>query len=149
MLRFSKESSKFLKSFGPLRQTYIQPIPPSSSMISPGDLLIFKYSKDNGVIYNFAQKFSSLGQRIVLIVSCKRGKGSFPGRKGTLISCFKITDTSPTVVKIILNELYKKNRTPSYYGSIKNSLIAILGANTFHTYQLNKMHSINKVNPSS
>lgn len=134
MRKFSKETKDFLGNIKKNRNTIIQPIPASGGMISPGDLLFFHYSV--GTVTS---------QRLCLVVRCRRGHGIFHGRSGLLLSCFKLTDGSSLVVDMILENLYKKRRAASYYGKVKNSLIALLGQNTFRTYKLNKMQGLNKI----
>ena len=45
----------------------------------------------------------------------------------------------------ILENLYKKRRVASYYGKIKDSLIKLLGIDSYRTYKLDQMKEIYKV----
>ena len=137
MPQISKETQKFLSDVGGDRTKVLSQIPPSASRITPGDILIFRYYLGEGA--------GSKAQRVVLIVRCRRGDGVFPGLTGLLISCFKLDGDSEAVVEAILENLYKKRRVSSYYGKIKQSLIKLLGIDSFRTYKLNRMKEIYKV----
>ena len=52
---------------------------------------------------------------------------------------------SSAVIESIAENLYKKRRRSSYYGKIKESLVALLGVDSFRTYKLTQMKSIFKV----
>ena len=69
----------------------------------------------------------------------------FPGKDDTLVSCFKLLGKSEVVVETILDNLYKKRRTASYYGKIKQSLVKLLGVDSYRTYKLGNMKAIYKV----
>jgi len=112
-------------------------MPASASRIIPGDILIFRYFSGVGA--------GSQGQRVILIVKSRRGDGVFPGLNGKLVSCFKLDGDSDAVVDAILENLYKKRRAASYYGKIKQSLIKLLGIDSFRTYKLDQMKQIFKV----
>tara|TARA_Y100001972_G_scaffold123051_1_gene169678 strand:- start:736 stop:1152 length:417 start_codon:yes stop_codon:yes gene_type:complete len=135
MPRFSKETQQFLESAGTTK--VLQPMPASASRIIPGDILIFRYFSGVGA--------GSQGQRVILIVKSRRGDGVFPGLNGKLVSCFKLDGDSDAVVDAILENLYKKRRAASYYGKIKQSLIKLLGIDSFRTYKLDQMKQIFKV----
>ena len=137
MTQFSKESQKFLSAVGGDRKKILTMIPPSADRITPGEILIFRYFLGAGP--------GSQGQRIALIVRCRRGDGVFPGLEGKLVSCFKLNGDSDAVIDAILENLYKKRRAASYYGKIKESLIKLLGIDSYRTYKLGQMKEIYKV----
>ena len=134
MPQISKETKEFLSDVGGDSTKILTMIPPSADRITPGDILIFRYYLGTGE--------GSKGQRIVLIVKCRRGDGIFPGLDGKLVSCFKLNGDSTTVIDAILENLYKKRRVSSYYGKIKESLIKLLGTDSFRTYKLVSMKEI-------
>jgi len=134
MAKYSKEILNFFGSVQDLRTKVLVPIPASADRVTPGDILVFNYRigpRDNT-------------QRAALIVRTKRGDGVFPGRNGKLVSCFRLNGSSSVVVDLILEELYKKRRRSDYYNSIIGSLKKLMGRDTFRTYLLNKMTSIEK-----
>jgi len=137
MVLLSKETKKFLVNTGEQSAKVLTMIPPSADRITPGDILIFRYYLGTGG--------GSKGQRVVLIVKCRRGDGIFPGLDGKLISCFKLGGDSQAVIEVIIENLYKKRRVSSYYGKITESLIKILGIDSFRTYKLGSMKEIYKV----
>lgn len=132
---FSKETKEFLEVAG--GRKILQPMPASASRITPGDILIFRYHLGVGP--------GSQGQRVALIIKSRRGDGVFPGLNGKLVSCFKLEGDSDAVIDAILENLYKKRRTASYYGKIKDSLIKLLGIDSYRTYKLDQMKQIYKV----
>mgnify|MGYP003634041305 CR=1 FL=1 len=136
MREFSEETKEFLSNIGEEDQTkFLSPSTPSADRMTPGNIIVFRYYLGTGA--------GSRTQRTVLIVKSRRGDGSFPGKDGILVSCFKLSgSTSAEVINAILENLYKKRRRASYYGKIKDSLITILGLDSFRTYKLNKMKSI-------
>ena len=135
MPRFSKETQDFLVVAGGPK--ILQPMPASASRITPGDILIFRYHLGFGP--------GSQAQRVILIIKSRRGDGVFPGLDGKLVSCFKLDGDSEAVIDAILENLYKKRRTASYYGKIKDSLIKLLGIDSYRTYKLDQMKEIYKV----
>tara|TARA_E500000305_G_C4003193_1_gene228479 strand:- start:565 stop:990 length:426 start_codon:yes stop_codon:yes gene_type:complete len=137
MREFSKETTELLSAVGGDRTKFLSPSTASADRMTPGDIIIFRYYLGVGP--------GSKGQRTALIVKSRRGDGSFPGKTGTLVSCFKLNGGSDEVINAILENLYKKRRRASYYGKIKDSLIAILGMDSYRTYKLNQMKSIWKV----
>ena len=153
MAEFSKESLSFLEAVGDDIGGRIGIIPNSADRISPGEVLIFRYNPQTISVYRSHRGLFATNQKVVLIVGCNRGEGVFPGKTGTLISCFKLIGNSAAVVSSILENLYTsesggdpvKERTANYYGKIKESLISLLGENTFRTYKLGSMRRIYKV----
>lgn len=131
---FSKKTRDFLKEIGGDAKKLLTMVPASADRMTPGVILIFRYFLGVGP--------GSREQRVILIVRCKRGDGSFPGLEGTLVSCFKLEGSSEVIIDSILENLYKKRRRASYYGKIKDSLIKLLGKDSFRTYKLNQMHDI-------
>lgn len=105
----------------------------SASSVRPGDLLAFKYPKEDN------------HSRISLIVSCDRGLlGYFISTRGNmLISCFKIEQIGSVTNEIIKN-LYK-NRSKASYHSIKRSLTTLLGTSAYRTYILNHMSELHAI----
>jgi hypothetical protein len=136
-MQLSKETKEFLRNVGEDNQKLLTQMPPSADRIIPGEILIFRYYLGVGR--------GSREQRIALIVKCRRGDGVFPGKFGKLVSCFKLNGDSDTVVDMILENLYKKRRRASYYGKIKQSLIKLLGVDSFRTYKLDSMKEIYKL----
>ena len=134
MTGFSKKTKDFLKEIGGDTKKLLTMIPASADRMTPGAILIFRYFLGVGP--------GSREQRVILIVRCKRGDGSFPGLEGTLVSCFKLEGSSEVIIDTILENLYKKRRRASYYGKIKVSLVKLLGKDSFRTYKLNQMHDI-------
>ena len=140
MVQLSKDSREFITFLDEDWAKVLVPIPPSADRITPGDILMFRYW-----VPPTRKKPGSRGQRIILVVRCKRGDGVFPGLNGKLVSCFKLNGDSETVISLIVENLYKKRRRASYYGKIQKSLVKLLGVHSFHTYSLDQMKSINKV----
>jgi|ETNvirenome_6_85_1030632.scaffolds.fasta_scaffold00073_9 hypothetical protein len=141
MVQFSKESQSFLKSVGGDRKKILTPTPASADRMTPGDILIFRY-----YVAPTNKLPGTKGQRVILIVRCKRGDGVFPGKYGDkLVSCFKLEGDSEVVIDTIIENLYKKRRKSSYYGKIKKSLIKLLGIDSYRTYKLGQMKEIYKV----
>ena len=137
MANFSKKTQDFLETVGGEPRKILTQIPRSADRITPGDIIIFRYHLGAGE--------GSMGQRVVLIVKTRRGDGVFPGKSGKLVSCFKLGGDSETVLEIVIDNLYKKRRKSSYYGKVKDSLIKLLGVESFRTYLLNKMSQVYKV----
>ena len=146
MPEFSKETLNFLTNVGEEKRSRIlQPTVPSADRMTPGEILIFRYDVQTPVYRGMRGRFSS-NQKVVLIVRCKRGNGVFPGKTVPLVSCFKLHGNSESVVEIIVDNLYKKRRKASYYGKIKDSLVSLLGIQSYRTYKLPEMTSLWKVN---
>ena len=137
MVQFSKQTQDFLKEVGGDSRKILTMIPASADRMIPGTVLIFRYFLGVGP--------GSRGQRVILIVRCKRGDGAFPGKEDTLVSCFKLEGNSSVVIDTILYNLYKKRRRASYYGKIKDSLVKLLGKKSFRTYKLPQMKEIYKL----
>jgi hypothetical protein len=112
-------------------------IPPSADRMVPGEIIIFRYYLGVGP--------GSRGQRVALIVRSRRGDGVIKGREGNLVSCFKLSGNSEDIVAAIVENLYKKRRRASYYGKIKQSLVKLLGVDSYRTYKLTQMKDIFKV----
>ena len=148
MAEFSKETLNFLMDVGEDQRKILQPTLPSADRMIPGNILIFRYNPADVSIYRGIKGTFSSNQKVILIVRCKRGDGVFPGKEVKLVSCFKLNGSSESVVSIILDNLYKKRRKASYYGKIKDSLVSILGVDSFRTYKLNEMRNLYKVNLS-
>ena len=96
MPQISKKTRNFLseaseESVGPV---YLQPTPPSADRMTPGDILVFRYYLGTGV--------GSREQRVALIVRTRRGDGVFPGKSGKLVSCFRLDNSSTTVIGTIV-----------------------------------------------
>tara|TARA_R110000824_G_scaffold8320_1_gene37544 strand:+ start:1294 stop:1761 length:468 start_codon:yes stop_codon:yes gene_type:complete len=150
MPQFSKETQDFLskegippKDEGEVKKV-VRPCPASASRMVPGDILIFRYWLGTGE--------GSRAQKVVLIVSCGRGHGAFPGRDGTLVSCIKLEVLSEAVLDVLLTKLYKKQEKASrdqvseYITEMQGSIDKLTGSSgEFRTYKLNKMKSIFKV----
>ena len=135
MSGFSKETKEFLGAVG--TDKILRPMPASASRIVPGDILVFRYHLGVGP--------GSRGQRVALIIKSRRGDGVFPGLDGKLVSCFKLEGNSDDVIDAIVENLYKKRRVASYYGKIKDSLVKLLGIDSYRTYKLEQMKQIYKV----
>ena len=149
MPQFSKETQDFLskegippKDEGEVKKV-VRPCPASASRMVPGDILIFRYWLGTGE--------GSRAQKVVLIVSCGRGAGAFPGRDGTLVSCIKLEVLSEAVLDVLLTKLYKKQEKASrdqvreYIAEVQGSIDKLTGSSgDFRTYKLNKMKSIFK-----
>jgi hypothetical protein len=136
MQRFSKQTQEFLGAAWNNTKV-LSMIPPSPSRMVPGEILIFRYFLGVGP--------GSRGQRVALIVKTRRGDGLIKGREGNLVTCFKLLGNSEEVVSAIVDNLYKKRRRASYYGKIKQSLIKLLGIDSYRTYKLTQMKDIFKV----
>tara|TARA_R110002012_G_scaffold3517_3_gene16317 strand:- start:6916 stop:7371 length:456 start_codon:yes stop_codon:yes gene_type:complete len=144
MVQLSKQTQDFLKNVGD-RTKVLTSIPASADRITPGNLLIFRYWMEP-IRAGRKQRLGTRGQRTVLIVKCKRGDGIFISNKNNLlVSCFKLEGKSEVIIETIIENLYKKRRKASYWGFIKQSLIKILGINSFRTYKFSQMKSIYKV----
>jgi hypothetical protein len=136
MQRFSKETQDFLGATKNNKKL-LSMIPPSADRMVPGEIIIFRYYLGIGP--------GSRGQRVALIVRSRRGDGVIKGREGNLVSCFKLSGNSEDVVAAIVENLYKKRRRASYYGKIKQSLVKLLGVDSYRTYKLTQMKDIFKV----
>ena len=137
MAGFTKEIKDFFGDIGGFDQKLLSPIPPSQSRMTPGNVLVLDYPEDGK---------RALVQRVVLLVRIKRGHGIFiSSQNNLLVACFQLNAKSATVVEIIMENLYKKRRRSSYYGKIKESLVSLLGIDSFKTFNLNKMRSIYQV----
>jgi len=137
MAKLSEETKEFLGDVGGDSKKLLTSMPASADRIVPGEVLIFRYFLGAGI--------GSRAQRIVLIVKCRRGDGVFPGKYVNLVSCFKLNGGSKAIIETILENLYKKRRRASYYGKIKQSLVKLLGVDSFRTYKLNNMKDIYKL----
>ena len=139
MEQISKETKNILRGAADVDiPTVLSPVPPSASRMTPGNIIVFRYYLGVGL--------GSRSQRTALIVKTRRGDGSFISTQDNLlISCMQLNEGSSAVIETIVENLYKKRRRSSYYGKIKNSLIALLGINSFRTYKLNQMKSIFQV----
>jgi len=144
MAEFSKETLNFLEEARGEVDAYLTPEPTSGDRIVPGDVFIFRYTPLSGEFYRQDRGRFASNQRVILIVKCKRGPGVFPGKTGKLVSCFKLEESSTEVVSIILDNLYKKRRRASYYGLITQSLLKLLGNDSFRTYRLEGMTDMYK-----
>jgi hypothetical protein len=136
MQRFSKETQDFLGATKNNKKL-LSMIPPSADRMVPGEIIIFRYYLGVGP--------GSRGQRVALIVRSRRGDGVIKGREGNLVSCFKLSGNSEDIVAAIVENLYKKRRRASYYGKIKQSLVKLLGVDSYRTYKLTQMKDIFKV----
>ena len=144
MVQLSKETRNFLKNVGDYTKI-LTSMPASADRVTPGDVLIFRYWQQP-IRTGVKQRLGSRGQRTVLIVKCKRGDGVFvSNRNNLLVSCFKLEGKPEVIIETIIENLYKKRRRASYWGFIKNSLIKILGIDSFRTYNMSHMKSIYKV----
>tara|TARA_R110000824_G_scaffold206680_2_gene391875 strand:+ start:249 stop:740 length:492 start_codon:yes stop_codon:yes gene_type:complete len=158
MPQFSKETQDFLskegvppKDEGEVKKI-VRPCPASASRMVPGDILIFRYWLGAGHGLGPIGVKGSRAQKVVLIVSCGRGNGAFPGRDGTLVSCVKLEVLSEAVLDVLLTNLYKKQVKASrdqvikYIAEVKGSIDKLTGSSgDFRTYKLHKMKSIFKV----
>ena len=139
MEQISKETKEILAATGDEEvPKLLVPIPASADRMTPGDVIVFRYYSGVGP--------GSRSQRSALIVKTRRGDGCFLSTQDNLlISCIQLNGGSATVIETIVENLYKKRRRSSYYGKIKDSLVALLGADSFRTYKLTQMKSIFKV----
>lgn len=128
--RFALE---FIRDSGFEIDVRVKKLAHSQSSLRPGDLISFRYPKED------------INPRVALIVSCERGPyGSYISTKGNiLISCFKLNYTG-AVTNEILRNLYKNRSKASYY-SIKKSLTTLLGTSSYRTYILNEMTEIHAI----
>lgn len=128
--KFNYESDIFLKKIDHDDEKYLSLIPKSTGYISPGDVLRFVYT---GQIVN------------VLVVQVDRGPGIFLSTQDNkLLACFKLDDSSESVLKIIIRSIYK-DRGLASYKIIQKSLKAILGPANFRTYNFNKIGNLTKI----
>ena len=122
---------KFLQSINHEDESLITPVPKSYSYFSPGQVLNFNYA-ESGSIWG-------------LVVEVQRGPGIFISTRGNKLVCvFKLTNSSPEIVSLVLKTIYKDRRLATYQNVI-NGLSAIFGKNSFRTYNLTKMSSIFEV----
>jgi len=139
MEQISKETKNLLATTGEEDvPKLLVPTPASADRMTPGDIIVFRYYSGTGP--------GSRSQRTALIIKTRRGDGSFISTQNNLlISCMELNGGSSAVIESIAENLYKKRRRASYWGFIKNSLIKILGINSFRTYKFSKMKSLYKV----
>lgn len=142
MEKFSKETLEFLSKVGGDDKKLLTIADRgSSTAITPGNILLFRYRP---LVGDYTRYLHDNEQRIVLVVKCGRGTGLFDGKHGLLVSCFKLDNKPEEIVDAVVDNLYKKRRRASYYGLIKQSLIKILGKNSFRTYYLQGMNDLYK-----
>lgn len=128
--KFKYESDDFLKKIDHEDKQFLSLIPKSTGYITPGDVLRFTY---NGELVN------------VLVVQVSRGPGMFISTQNNmLLACFKLDDTSESVLKIIIRSIYK-DRGLAKYRVIQKSLGSILGKNSFRTYKIQFIDDLQKV----
>jgi hypothetical protein len=139
MEQISKETKNLLATTGEEDvPKLLVPTPASADRMTPGDIIVFRYYSGTGP--------GSRSQRTALIIKTRRGDGSFISTQNNLlISCMELNGGSSAVIESIAENLYKKRRRSSYYGKIKESLVALLGVDSFRTYKLTQMKSIFKV----
>jgi hypothetical protein len=127
---FRYESDNFLKKINHESPQFVSLIPKSTGFISPGDILRFTY---NSELVN------------VLVVRTKNGNGMFfSSRNNPLLTCFKLDDSPESILRIILRSIYKDKGIASY-GVIQKGLKAILGSNSYRTYNIYLMSGLKKV----
>lgn len=127
---FRYESDDFLKKINHESPNFTSLIAKSSGFISPGDVLRFGY---NSELVN------------VLVVATKRGNGMFLSTKSNmLVSCFKLDESSESVLRILLRSIYKDRGLANYY-IIQKSLKSILGKKNFRTYNVTSMSGLTRV----
>jgi len=144
MAEFTKKIINFLSEINEFEQKWLRPMPASASRMTPGNVLVFTYPQSSRIRKDRTQHPGI--QRICLIVRIKRGDGVFKStRDNTLVAVFELNNESSTVVEIILENLYKKRRRSSYYGKIKESLVSLLGVDSFRTFNLEMMRAIYQV----
>jgi hypothetical protein len=128
--KFNYESDNFLEKIDHNHEKHLSLIPKSTGFISPGDVLRFVYS---GQLVN------------VLVVQIDRGPGIFLSTQDNkLLACFKLDDSSESVLKIIIRSIYK-DRGLASYKIIQKSLNSILGPASFRTYNFNKIGNLTKI----
>ena len=132
MRKFSDTTRLFFEMLGQDQLWKIAPIPRSAGYLSPGDVVLFKYSIDGM-------------DRAALVVSIKRGPGVFISSRGNkLLACVKLTSVSADVASVVLSKLYK-NRKKCSYGTIVQGLSAIFGKDNMRTYDLNKISYLHEI----
>ena len=148
MANFSKQTQTFFTALGEEATKVLTPTVNSPDRITPGDVIIFRYYRAATSRYIAGvnkSTSSSREQYVILIVKTRRGDGCFPGKNGKLVSCFKLEGKSDVIIQTIVENLYKKRRRSSYYGKIKQSLISILGKESFRTFKLDQMIELYKL----
>tara|TARA_R110000850_G_scaffold109890_1_gene222984 strand:- start:483 stop:917 length:435 start_codon:yes stop_codon:yes gene_type:complete len=133
-MRFSKEVLNFLKEIGGPVKKRMTPITPSASTMGAGDVLLFNY-KHRGEVGKLE------ADRLFLVLTIRRAKttGIFTSTKANILVFGMNLNSNSAAVGIVLENLYMKRRRPSYYGLIKEALIALLGKNSFRTYNIQSM----------
>jgi hypothetical protein len=136
--KFSIENDDFLKKINHADAAFVALVPPSTGYISAGDILKFNY------VY-FKSNMPVTDSPTVLVVSIDRGNGLFLSTQNNmLISCFKIDDVSESVLKIVINAIYK-DRGLANYRVIKKALSSIFGSWNFRTYKVSNLSGLNKI----
>ena len=141
-MRFSKEVLNFLKEIGGPVKKRLTPITNNPSSMGAGDLLLFNY-KLRGEVGK-----ASGTERLFLVLTIRRSPdwGIFVSTKANILVFGINLNSNSTAVGIVLENLYSKRRRPSYYGKIRGALEALLGKNSFRTYNIqgmgNKLHKV-------
>ena len=110
--------------------------PISTGAITPGDILHFTYVDGEVVVLVVARKISKAG----IFISTRGNR---------LMSCFKLVGKSATTINLIVNALYK-NRVLSSYTLLTSYVIqaglrALLGKQSYRTYNTSKIEHLRKV----
>jgi hypothetical protein len=140
-LKFSKEAVDFLSNIGPDMRKIITPITNNPSSMAPGDILLFTYKMPGAV------GVTSGEERVFMVLRGRRGPGIFKSTRGnTLVMGVKL-DTNRASIQVIIENLYSKRRKASYYGKIMKALEALIGKDSFRTYNIQGMgNNLHKVN---
>lgn len=131
-LGLSKQIKRFISKALGGSTVVIRPAIKSVEAVAPGDVYLFRYH------LNPKGGTFTRGQRVVLIVSNNRGPmGSFVStRNNLLLSCFRLNEGEEKIGELLVENLYK-NRDKCNYYKIKESLMAILGTDSYRTYKFN------------
>ncbi len=114
-------------------------IPASTSYLSPGDLIMFRYK---GTQYGSGDTVS---YRLALVTVNQTGNISYVSmKKNLLLTCFNMP-FSGDVSRMLLSKFYQK-KNKAIYIKVQPILAKVFGSQQYRSYILNKMVEIYKIN---
>jgi hypothetical protein len=120
------------------KKNYFKPIPKSYSLIRPGDLIQFKYDLSE-------EGDNSFYTRFCLVVRNQTGKVGYTSLRGNeLLSCYRLNDATPVILRQLIQSLYGRTDLCSY-DFIQKGLTWLLGVSRYHTYMFRRMNNLEKI----
>jgi hypothetical protein len=128
---------ELLRGIGHNDNRYFRPVPASYGYLRPGDIISFQY--------NLEEAGGDYSTRLCLVVRNDTGSvGYLSLRDNWLLSCFSLNEAPVTLIKYIIERLYK-NRNLCSRRNIVKGLTILLGS--YRTYMLRRMHENSKFFP--